>query len=186
MRALLPLPLLAIAALAACHQQPAAGNAAGNAGAPASPAAASAKLDRTHAGQPAPDTSFQDPDGDATSLAAFQSKPALVNFWATWCAPCKTELPTLDRLAAEQGERLQVVTIAEDDADKAAAYLAQAKFAKLEGWADPKLRMTDSLKINDLPTTILFDAKGREVWRYKGDRDWQSPEAKALVAEALR
>jgi thiol-disulfide isomerase/thioredoxin len=115
-----------------------------------------------------------------------EGKPALVNFWATWCAPCKKELPTLDRLATAQGDRLQVVTIAEDEADKAAAYLARAKFAKLEAWADPKLGMTDSLSINDLPTTILFDAKGREIWRYKGDRDWQSAESQALIAEAFK
>jgi tartrate dehydratase beta subunit/fumarate hydratase class I family protein len=79
-----------------------------------------------------------------------------------------------------------VVTIAEDEAGKAAAYVAQAKFARLEAWADPKLRMTDALKINDLPTTILFDAKGREIWRVRGDLDWQGAQAKALLAEALR
>jgi thiol-disulfide isomerase/thioredoxin len=176
--------LAALAGVSACHQGADGQNAAGNAAAPA--AAAAAKLDRSHAGQPAPDTGFLDPDGDATTLAALEGKPVLVNFWATWCAPCKKELPTLDRLATAQGDRLQVVTIAEDEAGKAAAYLAQAKFAKLEAWADPKLGMTDSLSINDLPTTILFDAKGREIWRYKGDRDWQSAESQTLIAEALK
>jgi thiol-disulfide isomerase/thioredoxin len=174
--------LLMLAAVAACQKPPAQRNATGATAAPSS-----AKLDRSHAGQAAaPGTTFLDADGDETSLAAFEGKPALVNFWATWCAPCKKELPTLDRLAAAEGQKLQVVTIAEDDARKAAAYLDAAKFAKLEGWADPKLGLTDALKIGDLPTTILFDAKGRELWRYRGDRDWQSPESQALVAEAFR
>lgn len=175
--------LLALAGAQACHK-PAAGANEPNAAAP--DAAASAKLDRSHAGQPAPDTTFQDADGDPTNVAAFAGKPLLVNFWATWCAPCKKELPTLDRLAAAQAGRLQVVTIAEDDAGKAASYLAQAKFAKLEAWADPKLGMTDALKIGDLPTTVLFDARGREIWRYKGDRDWQGAQSQALIAEAFK
>jgi thiol-disulfide isomerase/thioredoxin len=176
--------LLAFAG-ASCHKPAAEQNGAAPAAGPAA-ASAAAKLDRSHAGQAAPATAFLDPDGDETSLTALAGKPVLANFWATWCAPCKKELPTLDRLTAAQGERLQVVTIAEDKADKAAAYLAAAKFAKLEGWADPELGMTDSLKINDLPTTILFDAKGREIWRYRGDRDWQSAESQALIAEAFK
>lgn len=175
--------LLALLAVAGCHKQPAAQNVAAPA---AAPAAAAGKVDRSHADQEAPDTDFQDPDGDPTSLAELGGKPALVNFWATWCAPCKKELPTLDALASERGDRLQVVTIAEDDAAKAATYLAQAKFAKLEGWADPKLGLTDTLKIADLPTTILFDAKGREVWRVRGELDWKGAQAKALLAEAFR
>jgi thiol-disulfide isomerase/thioredoxin len=176
--------LLVALAAASCHKSDAERNSTNQAS--ASAASAATKLDRSHAGRPAPSTPFQDPDGDETNLPVLEGKPALVNFWATWCAPCKKELPTLDRLAAAQGDRLQVVTIAEDEADKAAAYLAQAKFAKLEAWADPKLGMTDSLNINDLPTTILFDAKGREIWRYKGDRDWQSAESQALIAEAFK
>lgn len=184
MRSLLRFGILGILALSACHDSDAGRNAAANAAGVA--AAPAAKLDRSHAGQPGPDTAFQDADGDPTTLAALEGKPTLVNFWATWCAPCKAELPTLDGLAAAQGDKLQVVTIAEDDADKAAAYLAQAKLAKLEAWADPKLAMTDALKINDLPMTILFDARGREVWRYRGDRDWRSAESGALIAEALR
>jgi thiol-disulfide isomerase/thioredoxin len=176
--------LLALLALAACQKPPAVQNQMATA-APA-PVAAAGKVDRSHAGQAAPDTDFQDSDGDPTSLVELGGKPALVNFWATWCAPCKKELPTLDALAEEQGDKLQVVTIAEDDAGKAATYLAQAKFAKLEGWADPKLGLTDTLKIADLPTTILFDAKGNEVWRVRGELDWKSAQARALVAEAFR
>jgi thiol-disulfide isomerase/thioredoxin len=177
--------LLALAAAAGCQQHRPAADGSADAAAAAHTGTGS-KIDRGHAGQPAPATAFDDADGDATTLAAFQGKPALVNFWATWCAPCKKELPSLDRLAVARRDKLQVVTIAEDRADKAAAYLQQGKFAKLEAWTDAKLAMTDSLRINDLPTTILFDAKGREIWRSRGDRDWQSAETGALVAEAFK
>jgi thiol-disulfide isomerase/thioredoxin len=186
MRTRLLLLALAVAGTQAC-QKPAGGeNAAANAA--GAKAGATAKLDRSHAGRPAPSTEFENPKGEPTNLATFAGKPVLVNFWATWCAPCKKELPTLDRLAAEQAARLQVLSISEDEKGRATLdpYLAQAKFAKLAGWLDREGRMTDALKVNDLPTTILFDGEGREIWRYKGDRDWQSAESKALIAEALR
>ncbi|MBV9929612.1 MAG: TlpA family protein disulfide reductase [Alphaproteobacteria bacterium] len=173
--------LLLLAALAACQKPAPDANAVASAAAPAS-----AKLDRSHAGRPAPATEFEGPDGEPRNLPAFGGKPVLVNLWATWCAPCKKELPTLDRLAAAQGDRLRVVTIAEDQPDKARAWLKQAGLARLQGWADPKLGMTDSLQVADLPTTILFDAEGRELWRYRGDRDWQAADSQALIAEAFR
>jgi thiol-disulfide isomerase/thioredoxin len=181
-------PLAALLVLAACHK-PIDGNAASNVGVANAAAPAPKKLDRTHAGQAAPDTTFEDPHGKPVTLARFRGKPLLVNLWATWCAPCKKELPTLDRLAAEQGDKLQVLTIGEEDTDgrrKVDAYFAQAKFARLEAWLDPKLALTDSLKVNDLPTTILFDRAGREIWRVTADKDWTGAEARALIAEGRR
>lgn len=181
-------PLAALLLLAACHK-PADQNAAANLATGNIAAPAPKKLDRSHAGQAAPDTAFEDPHGKPVTFARFRGKPLLVNLWATWCAPCKKELPTLDRLAAREGDKLQVVTIGEEDTDgrrKVDAYFAQSKFAKLEAWLDPKLALTESLKVADLPTTILFDAGGREVWRVTADKDWTGAEAKALIAEALR
>lgn len=180
------LPLLALAALAGCNKPAGDGNAAAKAPPGNAAASAAGKLDRSHAGQPAPDTAFEDPDGETVTLADFEGKPVLVNLWATWCAPCKKELPTLDRLAAAQGDKLRVVTISEDKDGRQAvdAYFEKAKFAKLEPYLDPTVDLTDSLKVNDVPTTILFDAEGREVWRVKGDKDWDGAEARALVAAA--
>jgi thiol-disulfide isomerase/thioredoxin len=185
--------LAALLAVAACHKPGADANGA-NASAGAAPVAnatapAAGRLDRSHAGQAAPDTAFEDPHGKRVTLAAFRGKPVLVNFWATWCAPCKKELPTLDRLAAEMGDRLRVVAIAGEDTDgrrKVDAYVAAAKFARLEAYLDPKLDVTGKLKVNELPTTILFDAAGREIWRVTADKDWQGAEARGMVAEAFR
>ncbi|MFL6858183.1 MAG: TlpA family protein disulfide reductase [Allosphingosinicella sp.] len=180
MRRALLLPLLL---LAACSKEVAPSNQAA-AGAPA-PAG---KLDRSHAGQPAPATEFLDPDGETATLADFQGKPVLVNLWATWCAPCVEEMPTLDKLAARQGDKLQVVALSQDvgGPEKVEDFFAKRGFSTLEAWRDPKMQIMSDLKIEILPTTILFDAEGREVWRVTGREDWQSAEAAALVGEAFR
>ncbi len=145
----------------------------------------SGRLDRSHAGSPAPDATFQDPSGDPVSLADFKGKPVLVNLWATWCAPCIAEMPTLDALAArEQG--LQVLAVSQDlnGEDKVDAFFAARGFEMLEPFIDPELTLMTQLKVDTLPTTILYDAQGREVWRMSGMEDWQGRRAAALIAEA--
>jgi thiol-disulfide isomerase/thioredoxin len=143
-------------------------------------------LDRSHAGTPAPDAPFQDPDGAPTSLADFRGKPLLLNLWATWCAPCIKELPTLDALAVREGDRLEVVTLSEDmeGRSKVDSFLAARKFAQIEAWLDPEMKMMGALGVTTLPTTILFDADGKEVWRFTGDEDWTGEDAATLIAEA--
>jgi thiol-disulfide isomerase/thioredoxin len=114
LRPVIALLLMASLAAAGCQrQEPEAARAdgSGNAAAAAQPRAG---LDRSHAGTPAPDTQFLDPDGEPTSLQAFRGRPLLVNLWATWCAPCVTEMPSLDALAARMGDRLQVVAVSQD------------------------------------------------------------------------
>ena len=71
-------------------------------------------VDRSHKAKPAPDAAFKDPDGEDASLADFRGKPLLVNLWATWCAPCVKELPTLDRLSRSNGGALRVLAISQD------------------------------------------------------------------------
>ena len=183
--------LLLLPALAACERQaeaPADRSAAGNAAAPAAAAARpTLGLDRSHAGSPAPDSAFEDPDGAPASLADFRGKPLLLNLWATWCAPCIKELPTLDALAQREGERLQVVTLSEDMAGRAKveSFLAKRQFAGLEAWLDPEMKMMGALKVATLPTTILYDSEGKEIWRFTGDEDWSGDEAAKLIAEAM-
>ena len=172
----------ALLALAACHK-------------PAQPqqnetAAASAGeqmkgVNRTHKGTPAPSAAFNKPDGSSTSLAAFSGKPTLVNLWASWCVPCVKELPTLDKLAQAEGGRLNVVAISQDDAPHASvvAFLQTHKIAKLQSYQDPKMAISGALDAEVLPTSILYDANGKEVWRYVGDQDWTSPAAAKLLAE---
>src|SRR3954452_7801424 len=134
-RAFLALPL----ALAGCHK--AAPDNAQQAGLEA-PAPAG-KVDRSHAGKPAPQTEFLDPDGQNTSLAELEGKPLLVNLWATWCAPCVQEMPTLDKRAAAEGGKLQVLALSQDEGgpEKVDAFFAKQHFATLEAYRDPKMQL---------------------------------------------
>jgi len=145
-------------------------------------------LDRSHKGKPAPDVTFNDPDGGEISLADFSGVPILVNLWATWCAPCVKELPTLDRLTElhEHEGTLGVITISQDTAPQASvvAFLNKLKLTRISGFHDPKMGLSAALGAEVLPTSILYDAQGREVWRYVGDLDWTSAEATRLLAEA--
>ena len=146
------------------------------------------KLDRSHAGQAAPDTEFLDPDREKATLAAFAGKPLLLNLWATWCAPCVAEMPTLDALA-EREPGLQVLAVSQDmegQEAKVPAFFEQRKLARLEPYRDPQLGLMTALEAAVLPTTILYDSKGREVWRMTGAADWTGDEAAKLLAEAER
>jgi thiol-disulfide isomerase/thioredoxin len=141
-------------------------------------------VDRSRAGTAAPDTSFEDPDGEATNLAAFQGKPVLLNLWATWCAPCVKELPTLDALARRPGAP-QVLALSQDMSDQAkvSAFLAEKKLG-LEPYQDPDMAMSSALGVTILPTTVLYGSDGKEIWRYTGDMDWTGAEAAKLLSEA--
>jgi thiol-disulfide isomerase/thioredoxin len=196
MRAFLPLALLLV--LAGCQKQ---GPTGANAQLPDQPGwsgpkgaeteteevVEAPKIDRTHKGSPAPTAEFQDPDGAPVSFAVFEGKPLLVNFWATWCTPCVAEMPTLDALAGGMKDRLQVVTLSQDQDGRAKveAFFNQHRFKTIEPYLDPQMEMTGALQLNALPTTILYDAKGREIWRSVGPEDWQSARAKALLNEAF-
>ena len=170
-------------ALAACHKasQPVA-----NQGPAAAPEVPTKGVDRTHKGTAAPQASFNTPDGKTTSLKAFGGKPTLVNLWASWCAPCVKELPTLDKLARAQGGRLNVVAISQHDAPHTSveAFLKTHKVETLASYQDPKMALSGALAAEVLPTSVLYDSNGKEIWRYVGDQDWMSPEAAKLVAEA--
>ncbi len=114
--------------------------------------------------------------------------PVLVNLWATWCAPCVKELPTLDRLAQSHAVDglVGVIAVSQDTGPHAsvAAFLDRLKVRDLGAYHDPKMALSAALGAEVLPTTILYDAQGREVWRYVGDLDWSGEEAARLLAEA--
>jgi thiol-disulfide isomerase/thioredoxin len=144
-------------------------------------------VDRSHRGQPGPDATFQDPDGGDISLAEFKGTPVLVNLWATWCAPCVKELPTIDVLARTHGRggALGVVAVSQDSGPQGSveAFLQKLKVDDLVAYHDPKMALSGALNAQVLPTTVLLDAEGKEVWRYVGDLDWTSEEARKLLAE---
>ena len=178
-----PLLIAALLLAAACQQktQPPADN---------QPAAAAGEtglkgVHRDHKGKAAPDATFTDPDGKSVRISDFKGKPVLVNLWASWCAPCVKELPTLDRL--ERGGVVQVLAVSQDSGSHTSvvAFLQSHHIGLLKPYQDAKMGLSGALGPDTvLPTSILIDASGKEVWRYVGDLDWTSPEAAKLLAEA--
>lgn len=158
---------------------------AANAAAPKAHDYPTGVLDRSFAGTPAPTVTFEDPQGRPTSFAAFRGRPLLVNLWATWCGPCIVEMPSLDALAAREGERLQVLALSQDmdGRDRVTEFFGARSFDRLEPYLDPELGVMFGLRIDTLPTTILYDAQGREVWRMTGMADWQDARTARLLRE---
>lgn len=128
-------------------------------------------------------------DGSSMSLNDFRGKAVLVNLWATWCAPCLKELPSLDGLQnAFDDEKFEVVAIAADPRGPKVAqdYLDRLEISHLKLYADPNLQFAFAMGGADvLPISVLYDANGQEVGRLIGEADWQSPEALALVRSVL-
>ena len=153
--------------------------------APAADTASGKGLDRTRKGKDAPTTPFNDPSGKATSIRAFKGRPVLVNLWATWCAPCVKELPTIEALAASREGRLAVIAVSQDMTDKNSVdkFLASKKLGRFAAYHDAEMELSSALGVQVLPTTILFDSAGKEVWRFTGDMDWTSAEAANLLAQ---
>jgi thiol-disulfide isomerase/thioredoxin len=142
-------------------------------------------LDSTHKGDPLPSVTVKDAKGKTLALPSLKGRPVLINLWATWCAPCVAELPTLDRLAAAQGERLQVVTVSQDlKPEHVPAFLAAKGGKNLPAWLDPDTALSFKYQAQTLPTSILYDAEGKEVWRFVGNEDWTGPKAAQMLAEA--
>lgn len=159
--------------------------------APATPATGkqpSYVIDRGKAGTAPPDFVFADDQGKDVTLARFAGKPVLINLWATWCAPCVAEMPQLDRVAgAYAKDGLQVLTISQDmqGADKVLPFFAAKGFRTIRPWLDPENRFGLHYATGLLPTSVLYDARGREVARVTGALDWEGEEARKLIAAAI-
>jgi thiol-disulfide isomerase/thioredoxin len=139
-------------------------------------------FDESQRGTAAPATPFTAPDGKSVTLASFRGQPVLVNLWATWCGPCVKEMPGLDRLAGRMKGKLAVLAINQMDApEKAAAWWTDRGLKNLRPYAEPDGKLSSDFGSGMLPTTILFDAQGREVWRVVGEMDWDSAAAAARV-----
>ena len=181
-------------ALAGCDRQkaaapqgeaPAAANATANAAA-AEEEEPTGRLDRSHQGEPAPDTAFEDGEGQPVRLSAFRGRPLLVNLWATWCGPCVVEMPSLDALAAREGDSLRILTISQDTdgRQKVTDFFAAHHFTRLQPYQDGRMQIMTALRVDTLPTTILYNSQGVEVWRMTGMSDWQDQRAARLLLEA--
>lgn len=143
-------------------------------------------LDRSHKGEAMPEMTLKDASGKTLALSSLRGKPTLVNLWATWCAPCVVELPTLDRLVDIREGKLRVLTVSQDmsSTEKIAAFLKERGGDNLEPWLDPKGDLGAKYQVQTLPTTVLYNSEGREVWRFTGGKIWTNAEALALVAQA--
>jgi thiol-disulfide isomerase/thioredoxin len=144
------------------------------------------------AAQPLPAFTFQGPDGAKHTLADFKGRTILFNLWATWCVPCRQEMPTLDRLQAKLGgPAFQVVAVNIDTArlDKPKQFLADAGVKNLALYADPSADTFQTLrlagKVVGLPTSVLLDPNGCEIGTLAGGAEWASDDAVALVKAAL-
>ncbi|WP_336487658.1 thiol:disulfide interchange protein TlpA [Methylobacterium nigriterrae] len=142
--------------------------------------------------RPAPALRFKDAQGAEATLADLKGGTLLVNLWATWCAPCKAEMPALDRLQAELGgPDFGVVAINVDtrNLDRPPAWMRENGIARLAYYADPGGRVLPAVQRDTgstgLPTTLLIDAQGCEVGVMKGPAEWASEDGKRLIRALL-
>jgi thiol-disulfide isomerase/thioredoxin len=135
-----------------------------------------------------PTTVFTDGAGKSLTLADFKGQVVVMNLWATWCAPCKVEMPTLAKLqAAYATQPVKVLAISVDrDRDLNLVQAQMTANAPLQVYRDPSYKLSFALepRSEGFPTTVIYDRQGRERARLSGEADWSSPEARGLV-EAL-
>ncbi|WP_331374762.1 TlpA family protein disulfide reductase [Sinorhizobium chiapasense] len=142
--------------------------------------------------RPVPEVQFTDGEGRPHTLADFRGKVVLLNVWATWCLPCRKEMPTLDRLqAALGGQNFEVVALSIDrqGAEAVRTFYSEIGVRNLALHVDASGRALSALAALGLPTTILIDAEGRELRRLMGPAEWDAPDMVAFlksIVEAQR
>lgn len=132
--------------------------------------------------------SFLSPEGEPLSVASFEGKVVLLNFWATWCAPCIRELPSIARLdkqieGAGLNEKIAVVALNVDKGSdlRPRKMLARIDAERLTLFRDPEYVAPRQAKLRGMPTTLIIDARGREVGRLEGEAHWDAAEAFAML-----
>ena len=138
-------------------------------------------LSSSHVATPAqvPDLRFQDGFGKDHSLEEFRGKVVLLNIWATWCAPCREEMPALDRLQAQLGgPQFEVIALSIDQQGPAVVrrFFDETGIKVLQLYIDPTAQASFRLATVGVPATLLVDRSGREVWRRVGPAKWDAPE----------
>jgi len=131
---------------------------------------------------------FTDPEGGEHRLADWQGKIVLVNFWATWCAPCRKEMPMLDALQAEfGGADFEVVTIAtgRNLLPAITRFFDEVGVTNLPVLLDPKQQLAREMAVLGLPITLILNRDGQEIARLRGDAEWNSDSAKAIIAALI-
>jgi thiol-disulfide isomerase/thioredoxin len=140
-----------------------------------------------------PDLAFEDADGKPRKLSEWRGKTVLVNLWATWCVPCRKEMPALDSLQTKLGGKdFEVVAINIDtrDAEKPKNFLKEANLARLGYFSDQKAKVFQDLKnigkALGMPTSVLVDGQGCEIANLAGPAEWASEDAVKLIKAAMQ
>jgi len=131
---------------------------------------------------------FVDLYGNAVGIGDFAGKVVLVNFWATWCPPCRAEMPSIDALSGSlSGGDFQVVAISTDraGAEKAQGFFDEIGVEHLKLYHDRHRDMARQAGVLGLPVTLILDRQGREIARMHGDADWSSPDARTLIQRII-
>jgi thiol-disulfide isomerase/thioredoxin len=134
-----------------------------------------------------PDLMFLDAEGGRLTLEAFRGKVLVMNLWATWCAPCIKEMPSLDRLRADRAsDRFEVVSISFDRSmSDARDFYERTGISSLELYQDSSTAFAARLGVSGIPITVIYDPEGRELARLSDGAEWDSPEALALIDAVL-
>ena len=127
-----------------------------------------------------------DQHGKAWDLKALTGKVVVLNFWATWCAPCKEELPSLQTLADLQEGPMQVLTVNVKEPAQRAWRYAQATGLQVPVIPDPKGELTQAFGVKVFPTTVVINAQGRPLYRVVGAVDWTDPKSPAVITSEAR
>jgi thiol-disulfide isomerase/thioredoxin len=137
--------------------------------------------------QPAPAVSFVDMAGNKLGLSDFAGKIVLVDLWATWCAPCRKEMPSLERLQTRFGDRITILAISEDrgGSKTVAPFVAELGLKAVKTYLDPTSAVGQAFKVDGLPTSFLIDRQGRVLGRVEGEAEWDSPKMRAILDPLL-
>lgn len=138
--------------------------------------------------QTLPDAPIETPTGDVHALADWAGQVVVLNFWATWCPPCRKEMPGLDTIAAEYSDRgLAVLPVAtgRNSLSGIERFYAEAGISNLPILLDPRSGLARASGVMGLPVTVLLDRTGQEVARLTGEAEWSSPEARAIIESLL-
>lgn len=138
--------------------------------------------------KPVTDVAFFHEDGSEMTLGDLKGQYSVVNFWATWCAPCRHEMPSLNALQTEfGGDSFQVVTIATGRNKPAGIdrFYEEENIDALPKHTDPKQALARNMAVLGLPITVILNPEGEEIARLRGDADWYSDSARAIVGAMI-
>ncbi|MBV1867023.1 MAG: TlpA family protein disulfide reductase [Marinosulfonomonas sp.] len=138
--------------------------------------------------KPVSQIAFFDPEGGEHKLSDWQGKYVLLNFWATWCAPCRKEMPGLEEIQAEfGGDTFEVVPIAtgRNALPGIRRFFKEVGVENLPILLDPKQKLARDMAVLGLPITVILNPEGQEIARLRGDAEWNSDSAKAIIAALI-